>query len=174
MKKDHSKEDIRLGKIVFFICIVLSIFAVTYCSGQIERYDRFDDRNDVVTVSPKKSMRFPYKDKEIAVNIFVDSVRNGDVYVFMYAYFPDVIKDYSNNVTIKFDNNIIETLYPTTIDTMYEGYTYVEYFVPGRMYGNFVDHGYSYINFEGIKQYIALQPKSYFFKDFFAEFSGRK
>jgi len=174
MKKEHSKEDIRLGKIVFFACIVLSMLAVTFCRGQIQRYDRFDDRDDIVTVSPEKSIKFPYKNKEIAVSIFVDSVRNGDVYVFMYAYLPDIIKNHSSTVTVKFDNETIETLYPTMIDTMYEGYTYVEYFVPGRMYRNFVDHEWLYINFEGIKQYIAMQPKSYFFKDFFAEFSGKK
>jgi hypothetical protein len=32
--RDHSKENIRLGKVVFLICIVLSMLAVMFCSGQ--------------------------------------------------------------------------------------------------------------------------------------------
>ena len=33
--REHSKENIRLGKIVFYACIVLSIFTVSFCSGQL-------------------------------------------------------------------------------------------------------------------------------------------
>lgn len=171
--KEHSKEDVRLGRIVFLACIVVAMLAVTFCRGQNQRYDRFDDRDDIITISPEKSMKLPYKGKDIAVSVFVDSLSDGGVYVFMYAYLPDIIKEHDNPVTIKFDNDVIETLYPTSVDTMYEGYTYVEYFVPGKMYRNFVDHKFLYINFEGIKQFIAISQKACFFKDFFAEFSGK-
>lgn len=33
--REHSKENIRLGKIVFYACVVISLFAVTFCRGQV-------------------------------------------------------------------------------------------------------------------------------------------
>ena len=36
--RTHSKENERLGKVVFLICIVLSIFAMSFCRGQLNPY----------------------------------------------------------------------------------------------------------------------------------------
>lgn len=33
--REHSKENIRLGKIVFYACIALAMLAVTFCKGQV-------------------------------------------------------------------------------------------------------------------------------------------
>ncbi len=35
--RTHSKENERLGKVVFLICIVLSIFAISFCRGQLSQ-----------------------------------------------------------------------------------------------------------------------------------------
>jgi len=34
MKREHSPENIKLGKVVFLISIVVAMLAVTFCSGQ--------------------------------------------------------------------------------------------------------------------------------------------
>lgn len=33
--REHSKENIRLGKIVFYACVAISMLAVTFCRGQL-------------------------------------------------------------------------------------------------------------------------------------------
>jgi len=165
--KEHSKEDVRLGRIVFLACIVVAMLAVTFCRGQNQRYDRFDDRDDIITISPEKSMRVPYKGSEIAFSVFVDSLSDGTINAFMYVYYPDVIKDYNIDVSVKFENNKIETLSPTMVDTMYEGFVYAEYYIPPSKFMSFLRERYSYVNFDGIKQHIAVYPNGYFFSDFF-------
>ena len=39
--KEHSKEDVKLGKVVFLVCIVVAMLAVTFCSGQIVKKHRW-------------------------------------------------------------------------------------------------------------------------------------
>lgn len=166
MKKEHSKEDIRLGKIVFFICIVLSMLAVTFCRGQIIRVnDKYVGHPEIKTLFPEQAIHLDYKNEHISIGAYVDSIDVDRKYMFVYAYYPKSI-NVESKITIGFSGGLYAELIPYETDTTAIEVNYVEYMIQERYRYGFLELAYTYINIPGAKQFISVSPNKYF-SDFF-------
>lgn len=162
MKREHSQENVRLGKVVFFICVVLSMIAVTFCKGQIVRVnDKYVGHPEIKTLFPEEAIHLSYKGGEISVGAYVDSISVDRKYMFVYAYYPKGI-DVTSKLTIGFKDGLYAELLPYETDTTAKDVNYVEYMITERYMYAFVEYGYTYINIPGAKQFISVKPDKYF------------
>ena len=168
MKRNHSKENTRLGKIVFFVCVVLSVFAVTFCRSQIVRVnDKYVGHPEIKTLFPEEAIHLNYKGGDISIGAYVDSVSLDKRFMFIYAYYPKSI-NINSKITIGFNNGLYAELSMYEADTTDANVNYVEYMITDRYWYGFVELDYTYINIPGAKQFISVVPSKYF-SDFFSK-----
>lgn len=167
MKREHSPENVRLGKVVFFICVVLSMIAVTFCKGQNTRMHKYPDNPGIVTIFPGTEEQFNYGKEKVRFSAFMDSLPNGSMFAYIYAYFPKSFVGYDNKITIGLARETAITLNVSYIDESNPEEIYVEYLIPGALFEWILKNKYNYIYVNNVKQFIVLPPKGSFFTDFF-------
>jgi len=165
--KEHSKENILLGKVVFLVCIALAMLAVTFCSGQVTRMQKYPENPEIITIFPKDKVTFKYGKEEVTFGAFLDSLPNGRMFAYVYAYFPKGFKGYDNKLIFGISHGSTLTLDVNYIDDSNPKEVYVEYLIPNNLFSYFLHEKYNYIYVNNVKQFISVNPEGYYFTNFF-------
>jgi len=156
-------------KLIVFLTSVLVLGTMFKCAGQINRYNRYDGRPDIITIAPEKVLEFKYGNDTIFFGTYIDSLDKKRMYNFIYVYYPKSVKKYNTTITIGFKEGLALKFEPISMDSAAFNSNYVEYQIKDHQVPAFHIYDYKYISFDGVKQYLAIEPSGTYFRDFYNE-----
>lgn len=108
--REHSKENIQLGKLVFYVCIILSIFALSFCRGQVwenaipfgkafnSKENIFVDTNKYVTV------KFDVSFEKGEYSVFISNKSETTAYEYRLNSDATILIKFGGEYTVSFFN----------------------------------------------------------------------
>ncbi len=165
IKQDAKTEKVFKNRMMIFVII---FFVVAYCcAGQIERFSKYTDKPEIISLYPSKPLIFVYNKDTIFLSIFSDSINPKLLDTKLYAFYPKNIKNFTGNITIGYEGIVPQVYKPILIDSSQTSDNYVEYIGSDNAYYALFYHKYTYISFGSVKQYPVMDNRTNYFQDFY-------